>query len=55
MKTNFTLEELKKAVEKYDEIIGMYPESQWEGEAFYEWLVDVNDCEWFMEIFKETK
>jgi hypothetical protein len=53
MKTSYTLEELKKATEKYDEIMGRYPESKYEGNEFYDWLVTVNDCEWFMEIFKE--
>jgi hypothetical protein len=55
MKNYFTLEELKKATEKYDEIMGRYPESKYEGNEFYDWLITVNDCDWFMEIFKDKE
>jgi hypothetical protein len=55
MKITYTLEELNKIVKHYDETIGRWPENKYEGQAFYEWLIDVNECEWFMEIFKEEK
>lgn len=52
-KTTFTLDELKKVTAKYDERMGRYPESRYEGQSFYEWLIVVNECDWFLDIFKE--
>jgi hypothetical protein len=52
MKTTFTLDELKKVTAKYDEIIGRYPENAYEGQEFYDWLITVNGCDWFLDIFK---
>jgi hypothetical protein len=52
MKTSFTLDELKKAAETYDEHMGEWPENKHEGQSFYEWLIDVNECDWFLELFK---
>lgn len=52
MKTDFTLEELKKVTEKYDEIMGRWQENKYEGASFYDWLVTVNGCDWFLELFK---
>ena len=52
MKTTFTLDELKKVTEKYDESIGQWPENKFEGQSFYEWVITVNGCDWFLELFK---
>jgi valyl-tRNA synthetase len=53
MKTAFTLEELKKIIKHYDELMGRFQENEYEGQAFYDWLIDVNECDWFLEILKE--
>jgi hypothetical protein len=51
MKTAFTLKELKKITELYDECVCRYPENEYEGKAFYDWLIAVKECDWFLEIF----
>jgi hypothetical protein len=39
MKTYLTLDELKKICEHYDECMGAWPESKFEGKAIYEWVI----------------
>jgi hypothetical protein len=39
MKTYLTIEELKVLCDKYDECVGSWPESKFEGKMIYEWVI----------------
>jgi hypothetical protein len=40
MKTYLTIEELKKLCDNYDECMGSWPESEFEGKTIYEWIIE---------------